>query len=204
MDPENEMNDQLKRRPQLEELGKQYEQQPFIRALIQLIPYGIGSAMDTALITVLNNVREERARAFFDELAKGNIVLTQERIANEDFLHSYFATARAALNTRRREKIKLFGRLFINYCKGAGVADTDTYEETLAVLDDLTLRELQVLLLLRDFESKNPILPGESTLQRVNRFWASFIQRVVDECGISKTEVSGYLGRLTVQGFIKQ
>lgn len=200
MVPEKEANEQQKFRPQLEELGKRYEHQPLIRALVQLIPYGIGSAMDTALVTFLNKVREERARAFFDELAKGKIVLTQEQIANEDFLHAYFATARAALNTRRREKIKLFGRLFTHYCQGAGLTDTDTYEETLAVVDDLTLRELQVLLLLRDFESNNPVLPGQNTLQRATQFWASFLQRVEDENGIPKTEVPGYLERLNRTG----
>ena len=195
-----EENEQPKAPGQLEEIGKRYEQQPIIRGLVQLIPWGIGSAVDVAIMTVLNNVREDRAHAFFDELAKGRIALTQEQINNEDFLHAYFATVRAALNTRRREKIRLFGQLFTHHCQGAGFTNTDTYEETLAVLDDLTLRELQVLLLLRDFESKNSILPGQNALQRATQFWASFLQRVEVEIGIPKAETPGYLERLNRTG----
>lgn len=200
MVPGKEENEQPKVLAQLEEFGKRYEQQPLIRALVQLIPLGFGSAADTALVTVLNKVREERARAFFDELAKGRIALTQEQIANEDFLHAYFATARAALNTRRQEKIQLFGRLFTHYCQAAGFTNTDTYEEILAVLDDLTLRELQVLILLRDFETNNPILPGQNALQRATQFWASFLYRAEAEIGIPKAEFPGYFGRLNRTG----
>lgn len=200
MVPAEEENKQPKVPSQLEEFAKRYENLSLVRTLLQLTPCGIGSAIDTALVTVLNRVNDERIRAFFDELAKGKIALTQEQIANEDFLHAYFATARAALHTRRREKIKLFGRLFTHYCQGAGFSTTDTYEEILAVLDDLTLRELQVLLLLRDFESNNPILPGQNALQRATQFWASFLQRVEVEIGISKVEIPGYLERLNRTG----
>jgi hypothetical protein len=200
MIPAKKENEQPKVPTQLEEFSKRYEQQPFIRALVQLIPYGIGSAADTALVTVLNKIRWERARTFFDELAKGKIALTQEQIANEDFLHAYFATARAALNTRRREKIRLFGRFFTQYCQGTGFTNTDTFEEILAVLDDLTLRELQVLLLLRDFETNNPILPGQNAMQRAMQFWSSFLHRVEAELDIPKAELPGYFGRLNRTG----
>ena len=96
----------------VERLATRYEHNPIIRALVQLIPFGFGSAADVALVTTIENIREERAHTFFDELASQDLILTEEQIENEDFLHSYFATTRAALNTRRREKIRLFARRF--------------------------------------------------------------------------------------------
>lgn len=185
---------------QLETLGKRYEQQPLIRALVQLIPFGIGSAADVALTSALIRIREDRARTFFDELAKGKIALTQEQITNEDFLHAYFATARAALNTRRREKVKVLGRLFANYCKAERHTDTDNYEELLAIIDDLTLRELHALLILRESESYTALLPGENRLQRATRFWNSFLSRIETEVGVSKSETPGFLQRLNRTG----
>ena len=165
----------------LEDLGKAYEKQPVIRSLIQLVPCGIGSAFDTALTMYVSKIRQERTRIFFDELAKGNILLTPEQIANEDFLHAYFATVKAALNTRKHQKIRLFARLLNSFSNEKTDTDTDTdtdtYEELLAVLDDLTIREVLTLLLLRDLETKVSFLnEKENPCQRATRFWNSFFK----------------------------
>lgn len=65
--------------------------QPVIRSLIQLIPYGVGTAFDVFIVYKIQEIRKERLRTFFDELGAGKIELTKNLIESEDFLH-YFAT----------------------------------------------------------------------------------------------------------------
>lgn len=184
---------------QIEQLANRYGHSPVIRALVQLIPF-VGSAADAALVTILNNIREERARTFFDELASQDLALTEEQIKSEDFLHAYFATARAALNTRRREKISLFARLFLNYSQGKSFDTVDAYEEALDVLDDLSLQEFKVLLVLDRFEKEHPIQEGHNDLQRAATFWDSFLKAIEAEVGIPASEIPSVLARLNRTG----
>ncbi len=183
-----------------ERLAHRYQRNSVIRALVQLIPAGIGSATDVAITTRIDNIREKRARAFFDTLEQQDIALTPDIVENEDFLHAYFATTRAALNTHRREKIQLFGRLFANYSRGESAESADAYEETLRILDDLSYREFQVLLILKRFEDEAPEEEGLNALQKATRFWDSFVEAVVAEVGIHHEEVMGFLVRLNRTG----
>ena len=55
-------------------LLEKYKDQRVFRSLIQLIPGGIGSALDVLLIQTLDKIRYKRIQAFFDELAKGDLI----------------------------------------------------------------------------------------------------------------------------------
>jgi len=55
----------------VETLIQRYEHSAVLRALVQLIPYGIGSAVEAMALTKANNIRRQRAKIFFDELGKG-------------------------------------------------------------------------------------------------------------------------------------
>ena len=68
----------------IDDLMNLYDQ-PEIRSLIQLIPAGIGSALDVALINKIQEIRKDRLKSFFDELARGSIELTNELISSEIF-----------------------------------------------------------------------------------------------------------------------
>jgi hypothetical protein len=160
--------------------------------------------IDTALAVSVERLKQERARAFFDELATKDIDITEEQIQSEDFLHAYFATARAAFNTRRREKIRLFARLFANYAKSGNFDTADAYEEMLAVLDDLGCREFQVLLILHRFETNTPLKEGlnpkVTRVQHASQFWDDFVKAVESEVEIPSLEIPGFLARLTRTG----
>ena len=175
-----------------------YENHSVIRGLVQLIPCGIGSAIDTALITKVKNIRQKRLRIFWDELATRNILLTEEMIQNEDFLHAYFATVQAVLRTRHQDKIRLFSRLLVNYTRGNPIDTIDEYEEFLAILNDLSIREFYVLTLLSDYEQKQPnIVP---TSVQADTFWSRFLEDVENKVGIPQKEMPGFLARLSRTG----
>jgi len=125
-----------------------YEKNPTIRALISVLgiaTFGAVSVADAALMAKIQNIRGDRARTFFDELAKEDVKLTPEVIESEDFLHCYFATVKVVLNTKRMEKISMFACLLKSYTLPELFSDTDKYEEYLQALDGLGNIHIAVL-----------------------------------------------------------
>jgi hypothetical protein len=184
----------------IERLANRYAKDPIIRGLVQLIPMGIGSAADVALVTILENIREDRAREFFDELEKGAVQLTPEIIKKEDFLHAYFSTARAALNSRRREKIRYFARLLTSSISSSKISTIDEYEECLSILDELSFRELGILVVLSRYEKEYSHEAGESGSDRSVRFWDQFSSEVCSRFSIPPGELSSIITRLNGTG----
>jgi len=187
----------------IEQLANRYQTNPVIRGLIQLVPWGIGSAADVALVTILENIRNDRAREFFDELGKGTVQLTPEIIESEDFLHRYFSTVRAALNSRRREKIRYFARLLTSSITSSEISTIDEYEEYLSILDELSFRELGLLVVLSRYEKENFLQDDTDPIQRPNRFWDQFSSEVCSRFSISNGELNGILARLNRTGLYR-
>lgn len=182
-------------------LLERYESNPVIRGLIQLLPLGIGSGVDVAITVQLENIRRERLKTFFDELGDGSIQLSEDLLESEDFLHCYFATAKAALNSRRREKIRMFASLLKSSTQEGKLSNIDEYEEYLSILDELSYRELMVLFKIDEYESKFPLKKeDENELQRASRFWEQFSEDLFNELGIPKNEINSILTRLNRTG----
>ncbi len=172
-----------------------------LRSLIQLIPFGIGSGVDTYLKETISNYQNERLKTFFDELGKGDILLTDELINEEDFLHQYFNTLRAVLNTRRREKIVLFARMLKSRTK-IDYKDADELEYFLKILDDLTMDEINSLILLNQYEERYPIEINNinNRLSENNKFWKEYKTMVSNEMNIHENEIEGFLIRMERTG----
>lgn len=113
---------------------------------------------------------------FFNELADCKIELTPELVKSEDFLHCFFATTKAAINSRRREKIKMFARLLNSSIQQSNFSNTDEYEEYLSILDELSFRELSILVTLHKYESTLTIKrePENTNLDEMVPFWREF------------------------------
>lgn len=176
-----------------------YEHQPVLRGLVQLIPFGIGATIESALLAQLNRYREQQLQIFFDELGSGSVPLTEELTHDNDFLHCYFATLRAVLRSRRHEKIKFLARLLRGSFDGR-VSDVDEYEELIGLTDELSLRELTILAILSENEKANPIRESENELQRASRFWPGFVADVESKLGLDEELLRALLVRLQRSG----
>lgn len=181
-------------------LVKRYERSAVLRALVQIIPFNIGSAIDTAVLTKVQSIRAERATIFFDELASGQQTLTPELLENNDFLHCFFATTDAALKANRAEKIQYLARLLASSTIDGKFSNVDEYEEYLGSLDELSNREFAVLVLLDQYETKFPMQEGENQLQCANRFWSQFSDELVSRFLIPNEEMDALLTRLNRSG----
>jgi len=181
-------------------LLKSYEQQPVIRGLIQLVPLGIGSAIDTGVAVAFARYEENRLRTFFNELAVGHIELTPEIAESEDFLHAFLATTAAARRTRRDEKIQYLARLLRSTFSESPPQSMDEYEEILSIIEDFSFRELQILALLAKVERETLFQGGENDLQRANAIWPKFEALVQQHLGIDSEKLAPMLVRLQRSG----
>ena len=180
-------------------LLQSYEGNRVIRGLIQLIPFGIGSAVDVVLTQTIEKMRQERARVFFDELAKDNVIDGAELLQSEDFIHCYISTIRVALNARRKEKIRMFARLLKSSLNTFGPTDVDEYEDFLKILDELSYREIRALYILDNF-SQRPRDGGDNELQWTNTFWEKFENRVCGQLNIQREAVADLMNRTARTG----
>jgi len=179
-------------------LASRYSSKPTIRSLMQLIPFW--GVADTLLQHRADEIRIDRIRTFFDELANGTQDLNETQIQSEDFLHCFFCTLRAAQNTRQRDKIRLLARLLNSALTPELDFSTDEYEELLAILDSITLREFGVLCDLRKFEISTSQPGEESDLHRANRHWKKFRIDTIQKYGIQGGEFNAFMAKLERTG----
>lgn len=182
------------------QLAEQYADSPFIRALVQYIPFGIGSSLDAGVTGYIQQFREERAKEFFDELAKGTQHLTSEIIENDDFIFRFLATFMASQRARRLEKVQNFAKLLKASILKEHEIEADDFEDFGKILEELTYREFGILVLLDDFENRNPPNPNENDLQRSNRYWENFKQALIEGHGVMPDEIDAALIRLQRTG----
>jgi len=189
------------------ELSNYYSDKPVIRSLLQLVP-GWSSA-DTLLQQRASEIRSERMRAFFNELAAGKHELTEELIKTDDFLHCFFCTLRAALNTRQVEKIKMMARLLDSSLSPDIDTSTDEYEELLSILDSISLREFNALIILFRLEQSNPQKEGhaqraergsQEEWSHVKSYWDTFRSKVISSLNVPENSFRDFMAKMERTG----
>lgn len=139
---------------------------------------------------------------FAEEIISLNLNPPEEQVKSREFCEAIGATALRVLETAREEKIRLFARLFASYvrqndCTAEGF---DAFEEDLQILDDLSYREFQLLLVLRKHELQFPSTPNENEVQRTGHYWDNFHSESTKLLGISDDELNPMLQRLVRTG----
>ena len=183
-------------------LADAYRDQPTLRALIALSSGGVSSVVEAALFQTLDRLRNDRARPYFDELAKESAITDDPSLLeSEDFLHRYTITTRAALNTLRRDKIRMFARLLTSSVRDPDLNDVDEYEELLRILDELSYRELRALSIFDDLGGGTPRNPDDNDIQWTCRFWDPFCRKMIQDLTIpTEDEVRDFMTRLLRTG----
>lgn len=180
------------------QLSLYYESSPKVRSLLYLLPsWGVAN---TLLQARANEIQKERLRCFFDELAKGELSLTDALIESEDFLHCYFSTVKAASNSRKREKIEMLAKILKSFSSPKITTNTDEYEELLQVLDIITMREFNALLYLRNHEKENPFKNGDNEVTNCWRYWRNFENQLETDLSIPPNAQSAFLAKIERSG----
>ncbi|MCB9187336.1 MAG: hypothetical protein H6601_11420 [Flavobacteriales bacterium] len=185
---------------QLALLYETYENSPQIKALIQLLG-PIGSVPDTVLGTLVTKIRAERLRVFFDELNSGDVELTEDIIAQNDFLHAYFSTAEYVLKTRTDEKIKRFGIVLKSWYSQK--VDIDWFEDYAAIINELSDREFAILSVKYKYElaaEKNPDLSDANPYKKTISYWEEFKDEILKQMDIEPNDLDPMLIRVQRTG----
>jgi hypothetical protein len=177
-------------------IAKSYNDNRSLRLMLQLLPYG--GLVDKTLSSFYIREKERRLKVFFDELNKGNINLTDEEIQNDEFLHKYFITAKAVVNTRRDEKICYFAHLLQNYNSPMLNPDLDNYDDFLAILDELTFQEIKILLFMRKYFEEYNRPRGLNNVGVYRPLKAD----LATELNVSENEIISYFIRLERTGLV--
>jgi hypothetical protein len=127
------------------------------------------------------------------------VLIDESLLESEDFLHSYFATTKMALNSRRREKIQMFARLLKSSIIGEGPQHIDEYEDFLGILDELSFRELRALAILDEFSSISSATEQNDPAW-IDTFWDKFVNRLGVELKIPPQEVNDFMNRISRTG----
>ena len=129
---------------------------PVLKGLADIVMTIKGIPCSGAILDIFRGIittwTQKRNEAFFLEL-KRNPAMLPEGILNSDaFIHKFLITYKAVMFTYTDEKIKLFARLLLN--GGTDSCKVDEYEELLRTLNDLSNREIHILLLFDSYYTK--------------------------------------------------
>lgn len=173
------------------------------RAAAQLIPLGIGSALEVFISGLAESERERRLEVLFDEMERSGRV-DEATLRRVPFLRRFLVTARAAAHTQREAKIRLFARLLVAELPiPEGDTDADAFEEMLRVLDDLSVRELRVLGCLERFERAHPRPPGVDPITHIDSYWATFAGEAAPIMGVAPRDIDIVLQRIARSGLYR-
>lgn len=210
-------------------IADNYRDNPTMRVLLPVVAAMTGAAtgdvMTGAIVGgglaslaeglnfAVSKIHQERFNTLIRELEKQNIVLTEQVVQSEEFIHSVLVIIRASLNTYQREKIRQFAHILSSAIENNELA-SDKFEEFVRILDDITLRELALMRLLREFEDVNPheirvdkniydeVIREyvESDFQRAQKYWDGFIEKASIKFKLEQTNVSSILTGLNRTG----
>jgi hypothetical protein len=184
-----------------------YRRNSVRRALIQAVPIA-GAAADNFLLLKHDEMQRERISEFIAELDRQECDITHEKLERVDFCHATLVTVVAAARANRTEKVHLFARLLSNYDRLVSGSIEDDYEEMLRILDDISLREYHLLVILRNYEKMfvqemeqmHPNgIPG-GPRRWAGGHWDDFAWKDMKRLGVPEVEIAGVLVRLRRTG----
>ena len=168
-----------------------------------------GAIADNFLLAKRDELQRNRIREFIAELDRQGCDITREQLERADFCHFTLVTIAAAARANRTEKVHMFARLLSNYDRVISGSIQDDYEEMLRVLDDMSVREYHLLVILRNYErmfaqEMNDLhhghVPG-GPRRWAGGHWHEFVWKDMKRLGVPEEEVAGVLVRLRRTGF---
>lgn len=186
-------------------------ERPATKVLVKVLNVGCGGILapiDEAVNQSLTAYKKKKLKAFFDAIDNEEVLLTDDHIKSDDFLHAYFLTANAVLRSRTKRKIELFAKAISMFAKKDFEKYADEYQEFVSILLELSDTELAIIGFLDKFEilkESYKIKKFSEKNDMANALWSSFWQSF--DKGIKKIipedEIATRLSRLERTGLVK-
>lgn len=183
-------------------LYEAYNDQPLLKGLIQALSVSgisVGSMIDSSLGAYISKLKTDRLRIFFDELNKGDIILTEEQIQTNDFLHAYFETVSYVIRTKSDRKIERFATILKKLY--SGIISTDEFEDYTSVFNELSDKEFAILSIKLKYEVENSSNKNNlNPLQLTSTYWDNFKREIEQRLNIPAEEINPFLIRIQRTG----
>jgi len=156
-------------------------------------------ADDLAVIALQKNKARKigNIKVFIDEISKGDD-FPKELLDDDKFLFYTELTAKAVGNTIHKQKVRWFARLLLSATRD--IKTESDYEYFLNILNELSYRELGILVTLEKYEKKHPVLEEETPSDRVSGYWDSFMEEALATFSLKKEEFDWIMVRIARSG----
>jgi hypothetical protein len=184
----------------MEDIEEKTERHVTTQTLIALIP-GIGGALDSLLLARADKIQRDRFERWNNALRRRGGTISEETLDSDETAHRVMITLRAVSRERDSKKIECFAQLF----RTAGMDDSfdgDIYQEFVQILEDLSPRELRVLIRLNKFKEAAARIDGDESV-RSQTSWSDFHDSMT-KMGIPLDQHAGVLQRLARTGLYKE
>ncbi len=134
----------------LDEVSERYARLEPLRPLMQLIPFGVGSAIDSLFGNRAADMQMHRIRTLLDEVTSRLETIEEEKIdpsflESDDFYYHCREIFTRLLQSRGREKVALFAQLFVK-----GIAKDRPPSDFISLCADLVSQlELPEMLIIK-------------------------------------------------------
>ena len=158
MGKNNNSFDSAKKKLELEENAyKVYKiQSPIMKAVMGIIPVA-GDFIDEKVDQKFEKYQNEKRQEFINIIASCKTLITNDMVKNEPFIINILKTVEMVERLSSNDKVQYYGNLICNgYFKEKKITN-DLFDEYIAVLNELSYREMQYLYEFSNCVKKNQL-----------------------------------------------
>lgn len=191
-----------------------------VRSALGAIPFAGTGAIElfnSVIVPPLVKRRDEWLNNLVKELEKLVSQIEGFKIENlqdnEEFISALIHATSVAIKTHQQDKITMLRNIVLNSALSPlrTESNTDEYSYYLNILEDITLKEFQALVMLEKYQTATPrglsqssivaegLIP-DNDLEWATRFWNNYEQELSSELYIPQTELRGFIERLSRTG----
>lgn len=175
---------------------------PMVQFIISNIP--CISTISTIVDGSIQYLIDERQKKKMEELLETVFLdssITLDDLYDVDHIMEFAKVMDVVNHLIRNDKVKYFGKLLKSTIH-SGNKNIDEFEELLNKLNELSLREIDLLFLLAETE-KNHIIKDSNNNDTIDytKSWKDFVEKVKDEYDMNETEIDSSMLGIMRTGF---
>lgn len=159
--------------------------------------------LNEALQSIMKASFDKKLKLVLEEIEAGNRIITKQELLEINVIEDFNRLLQAISRTNVNEKIGIATRLFVRGCISDEPLSTDTYEEYLRIVEELSVKELAILAILYSVEQKPDDYIDEKMSKDEylpHRYWEKFKEKVARELDIPSGQIYPMMKRLERSG----
>lgn len=167
-----------------------------LSSLLGLIP-GAGSFINDEISKAINEFQLKKRNELLDVILSGNYEITSNLVKDEEFIINFCKTCEAVNRLATNDKVKYFGNLIRNSYLTDEKIENDEFEEYIHILEDISYREINYLVFLKENEDK---MKKEKKILK----WHEFVKAFNEKFNIPRANIYNIFYRLKRTGFVDE